>query len=69
MRRRSMFSLRGANYDRLEGGHGPGGRQNILGRFGWKKFALVAVVFIGVVYFFGPRKETVIGKFMPCKSP
>ena len=63
-----MLSPRSANYERLEGGHGPS-RQGVLGRFGWKKFALVAVVFIGVVYFFGLRKEDIIpSKYIPCAS-
>ncbi|KAI9058534.1 hypothetical protein FKP32DRAFT_1614935 [Trametes sanguinea] len=52
-----MFSPRSSNYERLEGGMGPS--KNGSGRrFAWKKFAIGAVVIIGLVYFFGPRKET-----------
>lgn len=62
-----MFPPRSPNYERLESGHGPA-RQGALGRFGWKKFAIVAVVFVGVVYFFGPRKEDILpNKYMPCE--
>ena len=51
-----MFSPRSSNYERLEGGMGPS--RNGPGRkFAWKKFAIGAVVLIGLVYFFGPRKE------------
>ena len=60
-----MFSPRSSNYERLEGGMGPsrnsGGR-----RFAWKKFAIGAVVLIGLVYFFGPRKED-LTDYVPCE--
>ena len=51
-----MFSPRSSNYERLEGGMGPS--RNASGRrFAWTKFAIGAVVIIGLVYFFGPRRE------------
>jgi len=50
----SMISPRSSNYERLEGGHGPS-RTGSAKRFGWKKFAIAAVVLIGLVYIFGPR--------------
>ena len=61
-----MFSPRSSNYERLENGMGPsrigGGR-----RFGWKKFAIAAVVVVGLVWAFGPRKEDIIPeKYIPC---
>ncbi|KAG6810239.1 hypothetical protein H0H92_012761 [Tricholoma furcatifolium] len=49
-----IVSPRSANYERLEGGMGPSRMQQR--RFAWKKFAVGAVVFIGLVYFFGPRE-------------
>ncbi|CDO69866.1 hypothetical protein BN946_scf184884.g25 [Trametes cinnabarina] len=52
-----MFSPRSSNYERLEGGMGPS-KAGPGRRFAWKKFAIGAVVIIGLVYFFGPRKET-----------
>ncbi|KAH9912853.1 nucleoside phosphatase family-domain-containing protein [Epithele typhae] len=58
-----MFSPRSSNYERLEGGMGPG-RSASGRRFGWKKFALGAVVVIAVVYFFGPRRED-LGEYVP----
>ena len=36
-------------------------------RFAWKKFAIGAVVIIGLVYFFGPRRED-LDDYMPCES-
>ncbi|KAJ8691719.1 Guanosine-diphosphatase [Pleurotus ostreatus] len=51
----AIMSPRSANYERLEGGMGPG-RRTGLARFAWKKFAVAAVVLIGLVYFFGPRE-------------
>ena len=64
----SMFSPRSSNYERLEGGMGPS-RMNGLRRFGWKKFAVGAVVIVGLVWVFGPRKEDIIPeKYIPCTS-
>ncbi|KAI0667683.1 nucleoside phosphatase family-domain-containing protein [Trametes maxima] len=58
-----MFSPRSSNYDRLEGGMGPS--KNGTGRrFAWKKFAIGAVVIVGLVYFFGPRRED-LDDYMP----
>ncbi|KAF8872176.1 hypothetical protein CPB84DRAFT_1854601 [Gymnopilus junonius] len=51
----SLLSPRSSNYERLEGGHGPS-RTGPGKRFGWKKFAVAAVVLIGLVYLFGPRE-------------
>ncbi|KAI0344475.1 hypothetical protein BDW22DRAFT_1354520 [Trametopsis cervina] len=60
-----MISPRSSNYERLEGGHGPT-RNGGMRRFGWKKFAVGAVVIIGLVWVFGPRKEDIIPeKYMP----
>ena len=59
----SMISPRSSNYERLEGGHGPS-RTGGAKRFGWKKFAIAAVVLIGLVYFFGPRAS----RKLPWKS-
>ncbi|OCH91644.1 hypothetical protein OBBRIDRAFT_774912 [Obba rivulosa] len=59
-----MFPQRSNNYERLEGGMGP----NRMGarRFGWKKFAIGAVVIIGLVWVFGPRKEDLVPeKYIP----
>ncbi|EKM52069.1 uncharacterized protein PHACADRAFT_262526 [Phanerochaete carnosa HHB-10118-sp] len=66
-----MFSPRSSNYERLENGMGPS-RMNGIRRFGWKKFAIGAVVVIGLVWVFGPRKEDIIPeKYIPSfpKSP
>lgn len=66
-----MFSPRSSNYERLEGGMGPS-RMNGMRRFGWKKFAIGAVVVIGLVWVFGPRKEDILPeKYIPSfpKSP
>lgn len=43
------------NYDRLENGMGPN-RAGTKKWFGWKKFALGAVVLVGMIWFFGPRE-------------
>lgn len=51
-----MISPRSSNYERLEGGMGPT-RTTAPKRFAWKKFAVVAVVIIGLVHFFGPRQS------------
>lgn len=62
-----MFSPRSSNYERLEGGMGPS-RNNGMRRFGWKKFAVGAVVVIGLVWVFGPRKEDILPeKYIPCE--
>ncbi|KAH9949806.1 nucleoside phosphatase family-domain-containing protein [Amylocystis lapponica] len=63
-----MFSPRSPNYERLEGGMGAsrlgGGRF-----FAWRKFALAAVVLIGLVWAFGPRKvDWLPEKYMPSLS-
>ncbi|KAI0786178.1 nucleoside phosphatase family-domain-containing protein [Abortiporus biennis] len=56
-----MFSPRSTNYERLEGGLGPS-RMSGLRRFGWKKFAIGAVVIIGLVWVFGPRRQDLLPK-------
>ncbi|KAG2138607.1 nucleoside phosphatase family-domain-containing protein [Suillus bovinus] len=43
-----------SNYERLEGGFGPGRTTKMLA---WKKFAIGAAVLISVVWFFGPRSS------------
>ncbi|KAI0372315.1 hypothetical protein BV20DRAFT_964454 [Pilatotrama ljubarskyi] len=58
-----MYSPRSSNYERLEGGMGPS-KSGPGRRFAWKKFAIGAVVIIGLVYFFGPRKED-LDDYMP----
>lgn len=64
-----MFSPRSSNYERLEGGMGPS-RSSPGRKFAWKKFAIGAVVLIGLVYFFGPRRED-LEDYVPgtCPSP
>ena len=52
----SMMSPRSSNYERLEGGMGPS-RLSYVKWFGWKKFAIVACVLIGLIYLFGPRQR------------
>ncbi|KAI0086951.1 nucleoside phosphatase family-domain-containing protein [Irpex rosettiformis] len=60
-----MISPRSSNYERLESGHGPS-RTGGMRRFGWKKFAIGAVVIIGLVWVFGPRKADIIPeKYIP----
>lgn len=54
-----MFSSRSSNYERLEGGMGPS-RLNGMRFSAWKKFAFGAVVIIGLVLVFGPRKEDLL---------
>jgi len=65
-----MFSGRNSgNYERLEGGHGPG--RPLTGRpFAWKKFAIGAAALITLVYLFGPRETPTVfgGKNTPCAS-
>ncbi|KAF8161851.1 nucleoside phosphatase GDA1/CD39 [Pholiota molesta] len=56
-----MISPRSSNYEHLEGGHGPA---RLAKRFAWKKFAVVATAFIGLVYIFGPRAS----RALPWKS-
>ncbi|KAJ4475764.1 nucleoside phosphatase family-domain-containing protein, partial [Lentinula aciculospora] len=48
------ISPRSSNYERLEGGMGPSRTSNK--RFAWKKFAIAAVVLVGLVWVFGPRE-------------
>ncbi len=55
----SLFSPRSSNYERLEGGMGPSKTSGVR-RFGWKKFAIGAVLIIGLVWVFGPRKEDIV---------
>ncbi|KAL4263475.1 GDA1/CD39 NTPase family protein [Pleurotus pulmonarius] len=64
----AIMSPRSANYERLEGGMGPG-RRTGLARFAWKKFAVAAVVLIGLVYFFGPREPKDLMKWHNEKEP
>ena len=63
-----MFSGRNSgNYERLEGGHGPG--RPLVGRnVVWKKFAIAAVALITLVYLFGPRETPKVfgGAKTPC---
>ncbi|KAF8650978.1 hypothetical protein AX16_004993 [Volvariella volvacea WC 439] len=59
-------SPRSANYERLEGGHGPSRSNSISSpngagpggkkRFAWKRFAIGAAVLIGLVWLVGPRE-------------
>ncbi|EIN12644.1 hypothetical protein PUNSTDRAFT_124404 [Punctularia strigosozonata HHB-11173 SS5] len=58
-----MFSPRSANYERLEAGKGPS--RNGARRFAWKKFAIGAVVIIGLVYVFGPRRSDLLKSNLP----
>lgn len=60
-----MFSPRSSNYERLEGGMGPS-KSGPGRKFAWKKFAIGAAVIIGLVYFFGPRRED-LDDYMPCE--
>lgn len=53
----AILSPRSSNYDRLEGGMGPS-RVGGTKRFAWKKFAVGAVLLVGVVWLFGPRAHT-----------
>ena len=63
-----MISPRSSNYERLESGHGPSRTGSNMRRFGWKKFAIGAVVIIGLVWVFGPRKTDIIPeKYIPCE--
>lgn len=64
-----ILSPRSAAYERLENGHGPSrGASGVRRLFGWKKFAIGAVVLIGLVWVFGPRKEDIVLDIdMPCK--
>jgi guanosine-diphosphatase len=59
MPRSHRDSNSGGPYERLETGFGGpsdgGGSAKRGGRFTWKKMAVVAVVFIGLVWVFGPR--------------
>ncbi|PCH39828.1 hypothetical protein WOLCODRAFT_116240 [Wolfiporia cocos MD-104 SS10] len=60
-----MFaSRRSGTYDRLEGGMGPG-RSTGFRLTAWKKLAVGAVVIIGLVYAFGPRKESMFPSTIP----
>ena len=62
-----LLTPRSSNYERLEGGLGPS--RMSTRRFGWKKFAIGAVVLIGLVYIVGPRKHNLIpNKYIPCES-
>ena len=61
------ISPRSNNYERLENGLGPS-RINGAKRFGWKKFAIAAVVLLGFVWVLGPSKEDIIPeKYVPCE--
>ncbi|KAK1217322.1 Guanosine-diphosphatase [Marasmius sp. AFHP31] len=51
----SSLSPRSSHYERLENGLGPG-KSGPKKRFAWKKFAIAAVVLIGLVWMFGPRE-------------
>lgn len=65
--RNMLLTPRSSNYERLEGGLGPS--RMSTRRFGWKKFAIGAVVLIGLVYIVGPRKHNLIpNKYIPCES-
>lgn len=43
-------------YDRLEGGLGP--QRGPVGRRNWKKYAIIASLVLGVLWFAAPRSET-----------
>ncbi|KAH9936434.1 nucleoside phosphatase family-domain-containing protein [Fomitopsis serialis] len=63
-----MFGVRSpttSNYERLEGGHGVNRTGSALRFAGWKKFALAAVLIVGLVYVFGHRKENIIPHEIP----
>ncbi|KAI0736244.1 nucleoside phosphatase family-domain-containing protein [Fomitopsis betulina] len=63
-----MFGSRSptsSNYERLEGGHGVKSVGAAMRLAGWKKFALAGAVIVGLVYFFGPRKESFVPHEMP----
>lgn len=63
----TLFSPRNSNYERLEGGMGPS-RLGGVRAFGWKKFAIGAVVLIALVYVFGPRREDILPEgYIPCE--
>lgn len=48
-------------------GNNGGGLRKLA--FGWKKFAIAALVFIGLVWAFGPRKEDILPeKYIPSES-
>ncbi|OJA10377.1 hypothetical protein AZE42_07797 [Rhizopogon vesiculosus] len=49
-----FFTTRSNNYDRLEGGLGPGRTSR---KVAWKKFAMGGAVLIGFVWFLGPRSS------------
>ncbi|KAG1728521.1 nucleoside phosphatase family-domain-containing protein [Suillus paluster] len=49
-----MFFTTTSNYERLEGGLGPGRATRMIA---WKKFAIGAGVLISLVWFFGPRSS------------
>lgn len=55
-----MISPRSSNYERLEGGLGPG-RIVSTKRFAWKKFALAAIAVIALLYLLGPKKSPSLG--------
>ncbi|KZT65832.1 hypothetical protein DAEQUDRAFT_496508 [Daedalea quercina L-15889] len=64
----AMFGSRSpttSNYERLEGGHGVKSVGSAVRLAGWKKFALAAVVIVGLVYVFGNRKEGMVPHEMP----
>ncbi|KAG7088209.1 hypothetical protein E1B28_012226 [Marasmius oreades] len=61
----TMLSPRSSKYERLEGGMGSGKMGNRK-RFGWMKFAIGAVVLIGLVWLFGPRQDI---KKLPWSTP
>jgi guanosine-diphosphatase len=45
----------GGIYERLEGGLGP--QRGPVGRHNWKKYAIIAGLVIGVLWFAAPRSE------------
>ncbi|RDX40112.1 hypothetical protein OH76DRAFT_1562234 [Lentinus brumalis] len=63
-----MLSPRSSNYKRLEGGTGPS-REPAGRSFAWKKSAIRVVVFIGLVYFFGPRRGVLNGYISSIMRP
>lgn len=59
-----MFPAKNTTYERLEGGMGPGRQGKKLA---WKKIAIGCGVLMGLVWFFGPRKDA-LSAGTPCSN-